>query len=123
MSKLIITEEEKSRILGMHKTRTSKHYLMEQETVPDSEWQQFGTSMMKEYVEKFHSRELEETKEMFKRLDKNPNDAYNQVYRENMSMIDKKLKDMGFPNGFQFKQPVLRNEFEELKNKWETTMK
>ena len=31
MNKFIITEEEKSRILGMHKTRTSKHYLLEQE--------------------------------------------------------------------------------------------
>ena len=30
MSKLIITEEEKSRILGMHQNATSKHYIMEQ---------------------------------------------------------------------------------------------
>jgi hypothetical protein len=30
MKKFVITEEEKSRILGMHKTRTSNHYLMEQ---------------------------------------------------------------------------------------------
>lgn len=30
MNKFIITEEEKSRILGMHQTATSKHYLMEQ---------------------------------------------------------------------------------------------
>ena len=30
MKKFVITEEEKSRILGMHKSRTSNHYLMEQ---------------------------------------------------------------------------------------------
>ena len=30
MNKFIITEQEKSRILDMHKTRTSRHYLMEQ---------------------------------------------------------------------------------------------
>lgn len=30
MKKFIITEEEKSRILGMHKTMTSRHYLKEQ---------------------------------------------------------------------------------------------
>lgn len=32
MKKFIITEEERSRILGMHKKSTSRHYLMEQET-------------------------------------------------------------------------------------------
>jgi hypothetical protein len=32
MKKFIITEEEKNRIIGMHKTATSKHYLMEQVT-------------------------------------------------------------------------------------------
>ena len=31
MGKFIITEEEKNRILGMHKSRTKNHYLMEQE--------------------------------------------------------------------------------------------
>ena len=30
MKKFIITEEERSRILGMHKKSTSRHYLMEQ---------------------------------------------------------------------------------------------
>ena len=33
MKKFIITEDERSRILGMHKTATSRHYLNEQ-TVP-----------------------------------------------------------------------------------------
>jgi hypothetical protein len=32
MKKFIITEEEKNKILGMHKSATSKHYLMEQTT-------------------------------------------------------------------------------------------
>jgi hypothetical protein len=36
MKKFIITEEERSRILGIHKSRTSRHYLMEQGLVPPS---------------------------------------------------------------------------------------
>jgi len=47
MKKFIISEEERNRILGMHKTATSKHYLMEQVTgntpsfkVITSEWSQ-----------------------------------------------------------------------------------
>jgi hypothetical protein len=35
MKKFIITEEEKGRILGMHKTASSKHYLKEQVTGDD----------------------------------------------------------------------------------------
>ena len=34
MKKFIITEDERSRILGMHKKSTSRHYLNEQPTEP-----------------------------------------------------------------------------------------
>ena len=37
MKKFVITEEEKNRILGMHKSASSIHYLMEQETVNPTE--------------------------------------------------------------------------------------
>jgi len=52
MKKFIITEEERSRILGMHKKSTSRHYLMEQETqVFDSNY--FNTN--KTWTVKFNS--------------------------------------------------------------------
>jgi|694.fasta_scaffold17765_10 hypothetical protein len=36
MGKILISEEEKERILGMHKDATKKHYLSEQNTQPDN---------------------------------------------------------------------------------------
>lgn len=119
MKRFLIEEGERNRILNMHKNAIKKNYLLEQETVPDSEWQQFSDRMMKEYLEKYYQDEIK----FSKRINKNERELYNNVYRQHMELIDKDLKEMGFPNGFQFKEPVLRNEFEELKNKWETIMK
>jgi hypothetical protein len=44
MKKFIITEEERNRILGMHKSATSKHYLMEQTS---------GETLSAEYFKKY----------------------------------------------------------------------
>jgi hypothetical protein len=53
MGKFIITEEERNRILGMHKTSTSNHYLMEQATGDTQSntlsWEDFKLSVEKGY--------------------------------------------------------------------------
>ena len=48
---------------------------------------------------------------------------YNMVYRENMEYIDRMLSKYGFPDGIHIPENITRQEFEELKNKWEETSK
>jgi hypothetical protein len=44
MKSLLITESERNRILGMHKSATSKHYLMEQTTGSSLTYTSTGTT-------------------------------------------------------------------------------
>jgi hypothetical protein len=56
MKKFIITEEERGRILGMHKTATSKHYLMEDEVIGKSNF--YCASNVGKYV-KCHNNDCD----------------------------------------------------------------
>lgn len=56
MKKFIITEEEKSRILGMHKAATSKHYLMENDDDDMDSDDDYGDTLHRDHNEKRNGR-------------------------------------------------------------------
>jgi peroxiredoxin family protein len=121
MNKFIITEEEKSRILGMHTFRTKNHYLMEQSSeVSDYERAQFGDLMMKEYIEEVFPEEIDSYKERKKEIN---HMVYDSIYRQNMAGIDEDLKKKGFPNGFTIPENISRVDFDKLKNDWKNSLK
>lgn len=131
MKKFIITEEERSRILGMHTLRTKNHYLSEQPNdVSDLERKQFTDKMREEFLNEYYGDDFNECMASpfaKSEIEDNGEEAgklycLQNVYNNRMDFIDKELGEMGFPDGFHVPENISKDEFNELKTKWDNAL-
>ena len=109
-------------------TRIVKRVIIEQmeqgPEVSDRERYEFSQKMMKDYIDEYYLDQAinPTTKVPYRLFNVGGKLDYNKVYREYMEGIDNHLKSMGFPNGFNISENITREDFDDLKTKWNQAM-
>jgi len=99
----------------------AKPLINEQETVGDLERKQLSDKMIKDIVDKYYLDDVVNptTKVPYQPFNNGGKLDYNKAYRDNMESIDQKLSELGFPNGVHIPENISRQEFDDLKVKWD----
>jgi hypothetical protein len=99
----------------------AKPLINEDETVSDLERKQLSDKMIKDIVDKYYLDDVVNptTKVPYQPFNNGGKLDYNKAYRDNMESIDQKLSELGFPNGVHIPENILRQEFDDLKVKWD----
>jgi hypothetical protein len=99
----------------------AKPLINEDETVSDLERKQLSDKMIKDIVDKYYLDDVVNptTKVPYQPFNNGGKLDYNKAYRDNMESIDQKLSELGFPNGVHIPENISRQEFDDLKVKWD----
>jgi hypothetical protein len=99
----------------------AKPLINEDETVSDLERKQLSDKMIKDIVDKYYLDDVVNptTKVPYQPFNNGGKLDYNKAYRDNMESIDQKLSELGFPNGVYIPENISRQEFDDLKVKWD----
>jgi hypothetical protein len=102
-------------------TRLVRRVISEQTEVNDVERKQLSDKMIKDIVDKYYLDDVVNptTKVPYQPFNNGGKLDYNKAYRDNMESIDQKLSELGFPNGVYIPENISRQEFDDLKVKWD----